>query len=82
MANAKRFQSPSMALYWDSHCCVLAFGVTVAASFQIIAAWLLPQADPPNPKQFPFVVLGNKPGPHGWQLGVYCSCSKFISALS
>ncbi|XP_004390664.1 ras-related protein Rab-7a-like [Trichechus manatus latirostris] len=56
-AGAERCQSLGMALYQGSHCCVLVFDVTVAASFQAVAAR---QAEPPNPKLFPFVLLGNK----------------------
>uniref|UniRef100_G3U4T1 Ras-related protein Rab-7b n=1 Tax=Loxodonta africana TaxID=9785 RepID=G3U4T1_LOXAF len=62
-AGAERFQSLGMALYRGSHCCVLVFDVTVATSFQAVAAQraeFLMQADPPSPKQFPFVLLGNK----------------------
>ncbi|XP_004482940.2 ras-related protein Rab7-like isoform X2 [Dasypus novemcinctus] len=62
-AGTERFQCLGVALYRGAHCGVLVFDVTAAASFQAVAAWrseFLQQADPPDPKQFPFVLLGNK----------------------
>ncbi|XP_077001662.1 ras-related protein rab7-like [Tamandua tetradactyla] len=62
-AGAEKFRSLGMALFRGAHCCVLVFDITAAASFQAVAAWraeFLQQADPPDPKRFPFVLLGNK----------------------
>ncbi|KAL4622592.1 ras-related protein Rab-7a-like isoform X1 [Arapaima gigas] len=62
-AGTERFQSLGSALYRGAHCCLLLFDVTSAASFSALSTWLqefLLQADPPDPTNFPFVVVGNK----------------------
>ncbi|KAJ3602006.1 hypothetical protein NHX12_029767 [Muraenolepis orangiensis] len=62
-AGTERFQSLGSAIYRWSHCCVLVFDVTSSASFSALGAWreeFLSQGDPPDPQDFPFVVVGNK----------------------
>merc|ERR1712131_59304 len=62
-AGTERFQSLGPPLYRGSHCCMLVFDVTSKASFTALEVWrkeFLVQGDPPDPTDFPFIVLGNK----------------------
>jgi len=62
-AGQERFQSLGVAFYRGADCCVLVFDVNVAKSFEHIDNWreeFLTQADPRNPMNFPFVLIGNK----------------------
>lgn len=52
-----------MAFYRGADACVLVFDVTVYKSFEHLANWrreFLTQADPYDPDNFPFVMIGNK----------------------
>lgn len=62
-AGTEKFQSLGIPLYRGSHCCILVFDVTSAASFHALDMWrkeFLVQGDPQDPSGFPFIVLGNK----------------------
>ncbi|KAL7134761.1 hypothetical protein ABFS83_11G047400 [Erythranthe nasuta] len=62
-AGQERFQSLGVAFYRGADCCVLVYDVNVAKSFDNLNNWreeFLIQASPPDPENFPFVVLGNK----------------------
>ncbi|KAG7247842.1 hypothetical protein CRUP_034760, partial [Coryphaenoides rupestris] len=62
-AGTERFRSQGSSMYRWAHCCVLVFDVASSASFRALAAWreeFLGQGDPPDPSDFPFVVVGNK----------------------
>lgn len=55
--------SITKAFYRGADCCVLVFDVTVPKTFETLDSWLdefLIQAGPPDPDNFPFVVIGNK----------------------
>lgn len=52
-----------MAFYRGADSCVLVFDVTTAKTFENLDSWrdeFLIQAGPPDPDNFPFVVIGNK----------------------
>jgi len=62
-AGMERFQSLGVAFYRGADCCVLVYDVTQPKTFQSVNMWkdeFLVQASPPDPKNFPFVLLGNK----------------------
>lgn len=62
-AGTERFQSLGTPLYRGAHCCVLVFDVTSTATFSALEGWrkeFLIQAEPQDPQDFPFIVLGNK----------------------
>ncbi|CAI0423089.1 unnamed protein product, partial [Linum tenue] len=62
-AGQERFQSLGVAFYRGADCCVLVYDVNVMKSFDNLNNWreeFLLQASPPDPENFPFVVLGNK----------------------
>ncbi|KAJ4959016.1 hypothetical protein NE237_026127 [Protea cynaroides] len=62
-AGQERFQSLVRAFYRGADCCVLVYDINVMKSFDDLNNWLvefLIQACPSDPKNFPFVVLGNK----------------------
>ncbi|MCO5553056.1 hypothetical protein L7F22_006577 [Adiantum nelumboides] len=62
-AGQKRFQSLGVAFYRGADYCVLIYDVNVMKSFDSLSHWregFLIQANPFNPKFFPFKVLGNK----------------------
>ena len=68
-AGQERFQSLGVAFYRGADCCVLAYDVTDARTFESLESWrdeFLVQAQPPRGADgeggggFPFVVLGNK----------------------
>lgn len=62
-AGTERFQSLGTPLYRGAHCCMLVFDVTSRASFSSLEQWrkeFLIQGEPEDPKQFPFIVVGNK----------------------
>ncbi|XP_052731929.1 ras-related protein Rab7-like [Vigna angularis] len=59
----ERFQSLRVAFYRGEDCCVLAYDVNVMKSFDTLDNWheeFLKQANPPDPRSFPFILLGNK----------------------
>eukprot|EP00501_MAST-03F_sp_TOSAG23-6_P000122 GSMAST32.ASY1.ANO1.124.1 assembled CDS len=59
----ERFQSLGVAFYRGADACVLAYDVTDSKSFEQLDSWreeFLIQAMPPDPDNFPFIVLGNK----------------------
>ncbi|URE04382.1 STYKc [Musa troglodytarum] len=62
-AGQERFQSLGVAFYRGADCCVLVYDVNVMKSFDNLNNWreeFLLQASPPDPENFPFIVLGNK----------------------
>ncbi|RWR72936.1 ras-related protein Rab7 [Cinnamomum micranthum f. kanehirae] len=62
-AGQERFQSLGVAFYRGADCCVLVYDVNVLRSFDTLDNWheeFLNQANPPDPKTFPFILLGNK----------------------
>eukprot|EP00257_Ricinus_communis_P027119 XP_025014533.1 ras-related protein Rab7 isoform X2 [Ricinus communis] len=62
-AGQERFQSLGVAFYRGADCCVLVYDVNVMRSFDALDNWheeFLKQANPPDPKTFPFILLGNK----------------------
>ncbi|KAB5563920.1 hypothetical protein DKX38_003974 [Salix brachista] len=62
-AGQERFQSLGVAFYRGADCCVLVYDVNVMKSFDNLNNWreeFLIQANPSDPENFPFVVLGNK----------------------
>ncbi|KAG9139921.1 hypothetical protein Leryth_022872 [Lithospermum erythrorhizon] len=62
-AGQERFQSLGVAFYRGADCCVLVYDVNVMRSFDNLDHWheeFLKQANPPDPKTFPFILLGNK----------------------
>ncbi|KAF5951222.1 hypothetical protein HYC85_009166 [Camellia sinensis] len=62
-AGQERFQSLGVAFYRGADCCVLVYDVNVMKSFDTLNNWheeFLKQANPPDPKIFPFMLLGNK----------------------
>ncbi|XP_028263039.1 ras-related protein rab7 isoform X3 [Parambassis ranga] len=62
-AGTERFQSLGTPLYRGTHCCMLVFDVTSRTSFLALEEWrkeFLVQAEPQDPSDFPFIVLGNK----------------------
>ena len=59
-AGQERFQSLGVAFYRGADCCVLVYN---PKSFETLDSWrdeFLIQANPHDPDNFPFVVLGNK----------------------
>jgi Ras-related protein Rab-7A len=51
------------SFFRGADCCVLVFDTTNMATFKNVGSWheeFLLQADPLDPENFPFVVLGNK----------------------
>ena len=62
-AGQERFQSLGVAFYRGADCCVLVYDVNNPKSFETLDSWrdeFLIQANPHDPDNFPFVVLGNK----------------------
>eukprot|EP00878_Enallax_costatus_P001655 GHUV01001807.1.p1 GENE.GHUV01001807.1~~GHUV01001807.1.p1 ORF type:complete len:207 (+),score=38.84 GHUV01001807.1:185-805(+) len=62
-AGQERFQSLGVAFYRGADCCVLVYDVNSTKSFENLDTWrdeFLIQAQPRDPENFPFVVLGNK----------------------
>ncbi|KAJ1689422.1 hypothetical protein LUZ63_013577 [Rhynchospora breviuscula] len=62
-AGQERFQSLGVAFYRGADCCVLVYDVNVKRSFDTLDNWreeFLNQASPSDPKNFPFILLGNK----------------------
>lgn len=62
-AGQERFQSLGVAFYRGADCCVLVYDVNNQKSFETLDVWkdeFLVQANPSDPENFPFVVLGNK----------------------
>ncbi|KAK9828238.1 hypothetical protein WJX74_005079 [Apatococcus lobatus] len=62
-AGQERFQSLGVAFYRGADCCVLVYDVNAQKTFENLETWrdeFLIQANPNDPDNFPFVVLGNK----------------------
>ncbi|XP_027363689.1 ras-related protein Rab7 isoform X1 [Abrus precatorius] len=75
-AGQERFQSLGVAFYRGADCCVLVYDVNVMRSFDTLDNWheeflkqvlcikiyvlAVTQANPPDPRTFPFILLGNK----------------------
>uniref|UniRef100_A0A0C9S6D6 TSA: Wollemia nobilis Ref_Wollemi_Transcript_15115_1345 transcribed RNA sequence n=1 Tax=Wollemia nobilis TaxID=56998 RepID=A0A0C9S6D6_9CONI len=62
-AGQERFQSLGVAFYRGADCCALVYDVNNMKSFDNLDNWreeFLIQANPADPENFPFVVLGNK----------------------
>ena len=62
-AGQERFQSLGVAFYRGADSCVLVYDTTVQKTFENMNSWrdeFLIQAGPPDPDNFPFVVIGNK----------------------
>ncbi|KAI4339684.1 hypothetical protein MLD38_024597 [Melastoma candidum] len=62
-AGQERFQSLGVAFYRGADCCVLVYDVNVLKSFDTLDNWhdeFLKQANPADPRKFPFILLGNK----------------------
>jgi Ras-related protein Rab-7A len=62
-AGQERFQSLGVAFYRGADSCVLVYDCTVSKTFENMNSWrdeFLIQAGPPDPDNFPFVVIGNK----------------------
>ena len=62
-AGQERYQSLGHAFYRGADCCVLVYDVTSVPSFKTLQSWrdeFLITANPTDPENFPFVLLGNK----------------------
>jgi len=62
-AGQERFQSLGVAFYRGADACILVYDVTDQKSFESVETWMnefLMQATPKSPKEFPFMILGNK----------------------
>ncbi|KAL2914584.1 Ras-related protein Rab-7 [Polyrhizophydium stewartii] len=62
-AGQERFQSLGVAFYRGADCCALVYDVNNVKSFENLDSWrdeFLLQANPRDPENFPFVVIGNK----------------------
>ena len=62
-AGQEKFQSLGFAFYRGADCCALTFDLTNPASFDALNKWkegFIDNAQPDEPKTFPFVLLGNK----------------------
>ncbi|KAK6095811.1 hypothetical protein BDV3_003713 [Batrachochytrium dendrobatidis] len=62
-AGQERFQSLGVAFYRGADCCALVYDVNNVKSFDNLDSWrdeFLLQANPRDPENFPFVVIGNK----------------------
>ena len=62
-AGQEKFQSLGFAFYRGADCCALTFDLTNPASFDALNKWkegFIDNAQPDDPKTFPFVLLGNK----------------------
>ncbi|KAM0843610.1 hypothetical protein ACQ4PT_057629 [Festuca glaucescens] len=62
-AGQERFQSLGVAFYRGADCCVLVYDVNAKRSFNTLGTWhdeFINQAGPSDPKQFPFILVGNK----------------------
>jgi Ras-related protein Rab-7A len=62
-AGQDRFHTLGRPFYNGADACVLVFDVNQAKTFENLQSWkeeFLAQASPKDPKNFPFVVLGNK----------------------
>ena len=62
-AGQERFQSLGVAFYRGADACILVYDITSEKSFDQLNSWrteFLSQANPRDPDNFPFVVIGNK----------------------
>ena len=62
-AGQEKFQSLGFAFYRGADCCALTFDLTNPDSFEALNKWkegFIDNAQPDEPKSFPFVLIGNK----------------------
>lgn len=62
-AGQERFQSLGVAFYRGADACILVYDITAEKSFEQLNSWrdeFLSQANPRDPDNFSFVVIGNK----------------------
>jgi len=62
-AGQERFQSLGVAFYRGADACLLVYDITNEQSFDQLNSWrngFLNQANPKDPDNFPFVIIGNK----------------------
>jgi Ras-related protein Rab-7A len=62
-AGQEKFQSLGYAFYRGADCCALVYDITNQRSFDNLTKWkegFIEHAAPTDPKQFPFVLIGNK----------------------
>lgn len=62
-AGQERFQSLGSAFYRGADACVLVYDITNEKSFEQLSSWkeeFLNRANPADPVNFPFIVIGNK----------------------
>lgn len=62
-AGQERFQSLGVAFYRGADACILVYDITAEKSFEQLNSWrdeFLTQANPRDPDNFSFVVIGNK----------------------
>ena len=62
-AGQERFQSLGYAFYRGADCCALVFDITNPKTFDNLNTWkegFITHAQPKDPENFPFVVMGNK----------------------
>ncbi|GJN15068.1 hypothetical protein PR202_gb01957 [Eleusine coracana subsp. coracana] len=62
-AGQERFQSLGVAFYRGADCCILVYDVNAKRTFNNLNTWhdeFLNQASPSDPKNFPFILIGNK----------------------
>ena len=62
-AGQERYRSLASTFYKGAECCFLVYDITSNRSFDSLGGWhsdFLAAIDTKDPKQFPFIVLGNK----------------------
>lgn len=62
-AGAEKFNSVGQSFYRNSVLCILVFDITDVESFKNVETWrkeFLEQLNPPNPNEFPLILIGNK----------------------
>lgn len=62
-AGQEKFQSLGYAFYRGADCCALVYDITSQKSFDDLGRWrdgFIEHAAPPDPNNFPFVLIGNK----------------------
>jgi len=62
-AGQEQFNSIGFAFYRGANCCILVFDMSNRESFESLEKWkrdFIEHANPTDPEQFPFIVVGNK----------------------
>ena len=62
-AGQERFQSLGTSFFRGTDCCIVVFDITSQKSFDRLNYWIshfIDSADPPDPFNYPFIILGNK----------------------